>query len=65
MPEPYVRFLCQARYPQWVEEMPTPFEIPQVKVGPDGLLRWQAGCGRTASTCCSAWAWTTCPGGPL
>ena len=37
MPEPYVRFLCE-RYPQWVEEMPTPFEIPQVKVDPDGLL---------------------------
>lgn len=37
MPEPFVRFLCE-RYPNYVEQMPTPFEIPQVRVDPDGLL---------------------------
>lgn len=42
MSEPFVRLLCE-KYPEWVEQLPTPFEIPQLKVDPDGLLevaRW-------------------------
>lgn len=36
MPKPFVRFLTE-KFPEWVEVMPTPFEIPQVNVKPDGL----------------------------
>lgn len=37
MPSPFVRYLVE-RYPDWVTELPTPFEIPQVSVKPEGLL---------------------------
>lgn len=36
MSEPVVRLLCE-RFPGQVEELPTPFEIPQVRVAPEAL----------------------------
>lgn len=37
VPEPLVTLLCE-RFPEWVQELPTPFEIPQVSVDPRGLV---------------------------